>query len=116
MLIIFDLLGPFIFIAIGLFLFMFPNIKIGTNGYRSSFTKKSRHVWDYAQEITPIICIKAGFLQAIAIIITKMLPLPLSDKTIQIIINSYSLITSILMIVVIEKDLKHHFDQNGNPK
>ena len=116
MLIMLDFIVPFIFIGIGLFLLLFPNIKIGTNGYRSTFSKKSRHVWEYAQKITPIICIKAGFLQAIVIIITRMLPLPLSNRTIQIIINSYPLIASILMVVIIEKDIKRHFDQNGNPK
>jgi len=116
MLIMLDFIVPFIFIGIGLFLLLFPNIKIGTNGYRSTFAKKSRHVWEYAQKITPIICIKAGFLQAIVIIITRMLLLPLSNRTIQIIINSYPLIASILMVVIIEKDIKRHFDQNGNPK
>lgn len=116
----FNLLIPCIMIVVGLLFLKKPPRKInGIYGYRTSMSTKNQDTWNFAHYACGKIWFKVG---CIMLIITLLFILFLFKMNISIVTTAgfvFCIIQSIILIATIypvEKELKKHFDKEGNPK
>lgn len=113
---IIDLIIPITMIIIGLIFIYNPPKKINPiYGYRTLRSMKSKAAWDFAHHECGQIWIKAGIVLLISTAITKPF-ISLSEETLCLIYTALGVLAIFISIPIVERKLKKHFDEFGNPK
>lgn len=107
---------PIIMVIFGLVLKFKPPSKInGFYGYRTTRSMKSQKAWDYAQRRIGGLWLYTGVVLYIFIIMSPLF-LPVEKGVLSFIHGCIGMITLIIWIPFVEKELKDKFDENGNLK
>ena len=113
-----NLLIPLVMVVAGFVMYKKPPKKINDIvGYRTSMSKKNMDTWKFAHDYCGKLWVKLGL---VLLIFTAILQIPLAGFNedivgiAAIVIDTIQLICLIVSIVIVEKALKHVFDENGN--
>lgn len=110
---IMDLLVPFVMIVFGyLFLVRVPKNINMLYGYRTKWSMKSKDTWHYAHKLCGKIWLITGLLLLIAIVLNKLLS-PYDVEMLSLIHMGISLLVIIILIPLVEVNLRKKFDENG---
>lgn len=111
-----DLIIPVTLIVIGLiYKNNHPKQINQISGYRTSGSMKSQEAWDYANYRGGQLYIITGVILLVTIIISKLF-IPIRAEYLSLIHAGIGISFMFIPVIIIEKELKIKFDENGIPK
>ncbi|MBU3113059.1 SdpI family protein [Clostridium lacusfryxellense] len=111
-----ELIIPIIMIISGLVLRFKPPSKINIfYGYRTNRSMNSQKAWDYAQRRIGALWLYMGIFLYIVFILSMSF-IPVAKENLSFIHGAIGIITLIIGIPFVEKELKEKFDKDVKPK
>lgn len=110
-----DLVAPVAMIVLGLIYKFWPPREINRiSGYRTPKSMRSQTTWDYAQKRIADTFPPLGLALFLLISLDKLF-LPFKEQYLSMFNVGLVLLTILVLIIVIERELQLHFDAKGNP-
>lgn len=91
----------------------------GLYGYRTTMSMKNKDTWEFAHQYCGKLWKKIGFIILIPSLLVTFVSFTMNDNMqsiVSVALVSIQTIILIVAIVPVEKELKKHFDENGNRK
>ena len=115
-----NLIVPLLMLVFGIWMLCRPPKEInGAFGYRTRRSMKNEQTWRFAHEKCGRIWTWTGAILLVVSVVLSVLLWLKGGEALTRFTTSYSMaqvVVLVLTIVPVERSLKKHFDENGNPK